>query len=247
MLIHGFDIPLADTKTFALAEEQAREVARLFGKRLILVRTNLNWEQPSVPGGWRWYFGAALVAIAYALAPNHSKIFIASGHAYRDLPPCTTHALLDPLWSTETLQIVHDGGETRINKLRVLVRHPEALARLRVCWENQGNYNCGVCEKCIRTMLGLRAFGVERCAAFPDTLTPELVRAQQLNPGAAPVWRELLPVGLPPVYQAALQSAIHSYDAGLPPRTGKPKREIKRWLYAGRNAGRALMSPLDRS
>ena len=52
VLVHGFDVPLADTKTFELAETQSREAARLFGKRLIVVRTNLHWEQPSVPGGW---------------------------------------------------------------------------------------------------------------------------------------------------------------------------------------------------
>jgi hypothetical protein len=245
ILIHGFDIPLADTKSFALTETQARDVARMFGKRLIVVRTNVHWEQPSVPGGWMLWGGAALIAVAYALSPNCGKIYIASSYPYADLPICGTHPLLDPLWSTEALQIVHDGGETRINKLRLLVEHPEALARLRVCWENQGNYNCGLCEKCIRTMLGLHALGVERCAAFPDTLTPQRVRRLELNHGTIIFWRELLSAGLPPVYQAALKSAIHNYEVGLPPPTGKLKRGIKRWLYAARNAGRALISPLD--
>jgi hypothetical protein len=245
VLIHGFDIPLADSKSFALTETQARDVARLFGKRLIVVRTNLHWEQPRVPGGWKMYGGAALIAVAYALNPNHGKIIIASGYSYSDLQPCGTHPLLDPRWSTETLQIIHDGGEARINKLRLLVGYPEALARLRVCWENEGNYNCGLCEKCLRTMLALRALGVERCAAFPDTLTPLRVRRQELNDNVVELWRELLPAGLPPAYQAALKSAIHNYETGLPAPTGKLKRGVKRWIYAARNAGRALISPLD--
>jgi len=247
VLIHGFDVPLAETKTFDLAEAQARDVARLYGKRLIVVRTNLHWEQPSVPGGWFMYGGAALAAVAYALAPNHGKIYIASGGAYIDLDPCGTHALLDPLWSTETLKFIHDGCETRLGKLGFLVRYPEALSRLRVCWENQGNYNCGLCEKCIRTMLGLRSVGAERCTAFPDTLTPELVRQQCLKEEVAGYWHEFCDAGLPPALEAAVRSAIHSYEAGLPPRTGKWKREVKRWLYAVRNAGRALMSPIEHS
>ena len=247
VLIHGFDVPLADTRTWDLTEAHAREAARIFGKRLIVVRTNLHFEQPSVPGGWAMYGGAALAAVAHAIAPNHGKIYIASGYSYSQLRPLGTHPLLDPLWSTESVQIVHDGGNTRINKLRVLAQYPEALSRLRVCWENEGNYNCGRCEKCIRTMLGLRALGVERCAAFPDTLTSELVRQQKLKDTALPLWRELACAGLPPDFKAAVQSAIHSCDANLPPRSGELHREINRWRFAVLHAMSALISPIDRS
>lgn len=244
VLIHGFDIPLADTETFALTEAQARDAARLFSKRLIVVRTNMHFEQPKMPCSWGMYHGAGLEAIAHALAPNHGRIYFASSYSYADLHPWGSHPLLDPLWSTEAVQIVHDGGESRMDKLRTLVQYPEALARLRVCWENPGDYNCGLCEKCIRTMLGLRALGVDRCAAFPDTLTPELVRQQGLSHDAALFWRELLGAGLPPELHAAVQSAMHDHDAGLPPRTGKWKHSAKRWLYAARNAWRALVSPV---
>jgi hypothetical protein len=252
VLVHGFDVPLADTQTFALAEAQARDAAHIFGKRLIVARTNLHWEEsslykdaPRIPCGWGMYHGAALVAVAHALAPCHGKVYIASSYSYADLHPWGSHPLLDTLWSTEAVQIVHDGGETRMDKLRVLVQYPEVLARLRVCWENSGNYNCGLCEKCIRTMLGLRAHGVDRCAAFPDTLTPELVRQQKLNHDSVLFWRELLCPSLPPALHAAVQSAIHSYDSGLPPRSGKLKREINRWRFARLHAMSALISPID--
>jgi hypothetical protein len=247
VLVHGFDIPLADTATFALAEAQAREAASLFGKRLIVVRTNMHFEQTELPCNWEMYCGAALASVAYALAPNHRKIYIASSYSYAELEALGSHPLLDPLWSTEALQIVHDGGETRMDKLRVVIQYPEALARLRVCWENLGNYNCGLCEKCIRTMLALRSLGVDRCTAFPDTLTPELVRQQELNHRSVKLWRSFLGANLPPAFLTAVQSAIHSYDAGLPPRTGKFKRGVKRWLFAARNSGCALISPMDRS
>jgi hypothetical protein len=193
------------------------------------------------------YFGAALAAVAHALAPNHGKVYIASSYSYANVHPWGSHPLLDPLWSTDAVQIVHDIGETRMDKLRVVVQHPEALARLWVCWENLGNYNCGLCEKCIRTMLALRVLGIEHCVAFPDTITPDLVRAQELNHETVLFWRELLCPDLPPALHAAVQSAIHSYESGLPPRTGKWKREVKRWLYVARNAGRALMAPIDPS
>jgi len=247
ILVHGFDIPLADTKAFALAEAQVRDVASFFGKRLIVVRTNLHFEQPDIPCSWGMYHGAALAAVALALAPNHGKVYIASSYSYSDLHAWGSHPLLDPLWSTEFVQIVHDGCETRINKLRALVKSPEALSRLRVCWENPDNYNCCLCEKCIRTMLALRILGVDRCTAFPRTITPDLVRFQELHHDSVLFWRELRDPGLPPPLSAAVRSAIHSCEAGLPPHSGKFKREVKRWLSAVRNAGSALISPIDRS
>jgi hypothetical protein len=243
ILVHGFDIPLVEEKAFSIAESQARYAAQLFDKRLIVVRTNLHFEQPAIPCNWGMYHGAALAAVAHALSPNHGKIYIASSYSYADLHSWGSHPLLDPLWSSETLQIIHDGGETRMDKLRLLVQYPEALTRLRVCWENLGDYNCGHCEKCIRTMLGLRALGVDRCAAFPDTLTPKLVRQQGLSHDSALFWRELLGAGLAPAFHRAVQSAIHSYEGGLPPNIGTWKRDAKRWLCAAQNAKKALMAP----
>jgi hypothetical protein len=61
------------------------------------------------------------------------------------------------------------------------------------------------------------------------------------------MWQELLCPGLEPDLYAAVQSAIHSSQAGLPPRTGTMTREVKRWLYAARNCGRALISPINLS
>lgn len=260
ILVHGFDIPLADTETFAQTEALAREAAHVFGKRLIVARTNMRWERPSVPiltvkrwewphvpCGWEMTHGGAMAAVAHALAPNHGKVYIASSSSYSQLMPWGSHPLLDPLWSTEAVRIVHDSGETRLDKLRLLAQYPEALARLRVCIETLGSKNCGLCEKCMRTMLGLRAIGADPCIAFPDTLTPRLVRQQRLNKSTALFWQDLVDVGLPPSLNSAVRSAVNSFNSGLPERTGHFKRWVKRWLYAARNAGRALISPLDHS
>jgi hypothetical protein len=67
-----------------------------------------------------------------------------------------------------------------------------------------------------------------------------MASSQSLNSDSVFHWRELLDAGLPANLKAAVKSAIRSYEAGLPPRTGRPKREIKRLLYAIRNSMRAL-------
>lgn len=46
------------------------------------------------------------------------------------------------------------------------------MEHLRVCWKNpDGAFNCGECEKCLRTRTNLRAGGAEgRCATLPARL-----------------------------------------------------------------------------
>jgi hypothetical protein len=237
ILIHGFDIPLADTRSFGLAEAQARSAAELFGKRLIVVRTNMHWEL-TIPFDWKWYHGPSLASIVHALAPMHRKVYIASSHSYAELHPWGSNALLDPLWSSEAVEVVHDSGATRLDKLRLLASHPGALSRLRVCWENLGNYNCGECEKCVRTMIALFGLGLPHSEAFPDTLTPKRVRALELPYSALPFWREIETLDLPPDFARAVRSAMTSSEYRLPPHTGTFRREVKRALYGLRQMAR---------
>lgn len=239
LLIHGFDIPLEDTRTWAEAEKLGRRTAALFGKQLIIARTNVHYGQ-SMPVDWKWYWGVTLAALAHALAPLHGKVYIASSYSYADMKPDGSTALTDPLWSSEAVTIVHDGGERRVDKLRNLAAHPETLPLVRVCWENTGENNCGRCEKCLRTMLPLLAMGALRPDAFPNTLTPRLVRELEPPVRSLSFWREIQQLDLPPAYASAVRAVIANATFGLPPRTGYPKREIKRALYAGRAMWRVL-------
>jgi hypothetical protein len=78
-----------------------------------------------------------------------------------------SHPLTDPLWSTEGTEIVHEGAEVgRADKVAKIAENPAALACLMVC-ANSVTSNCGRCEKCLRTMIALRALGVST-TAFPE-------------------------------------------------------------------------------
>lgn len=184
ILIHGFDMWLEDERLRALVSKELNNVAARLGKPLIEVETNLRDIGDEYLDWGLHYFGSGLASVALLLSPQFAKVYIPSSETYAHLEPCGSHPLLDPLWSTEQTSIVHDGCEaTRAEKAAMVSHSDVALSSLRVCYQNlldrdqnherSTRYNCGHCEKCLRTMLNLRAAGaLERCTTFERTLDP---------------------------------------------------------------------------
>jgi hypothetical protein len=140
--------------------------------------------------GWDFYHGAVLASTALALGGRLRRCIIPSTHAYAELLPWGSDPLLDPLWSSESLRIVHDGCEARrTEKLKRLAQWPLVLEHLRVCWPDwTEDYNCGRCEKCVRTMIGLHLAGVlDRSRTFPQRLDAKEIRNLRLITGASSV------------------------------------------------------------
>ncbi|GAB4548798.1 MAG: hypothetical protein Tsb0014_43480 [Pleurocapsa sp.] len=122
---------------------------------------------------WRLeYMGSFLAAIASAFAPRFSIVSIASTHDYLNLGYWGSHPLLDPLYSSSNLQIRHENAAlSRLEKTKLVGEWDVALKHLRVCNEKEsyqeGNYNCGNCEKCVRTMTAFLSLGLlERITTF---------------------------------------------------------------------------------
>jgi hypothetical protein len=174
VLVHGFDIALEQQSFFEIVRGQVDVVAQALGKTLVPVRTNvrdllrgMDWAHHGV--------GSAMASVGLSLGRLFHTLFIASARAIVNLRPAATgcHPGLDPLWSTETLEFVHAGAEAnRGDKIAVIASSPLALRVLRVCWENPGGaYNCGRCEKCLRTMVLLDLHGVlDQTGQFPHRL-----------------------------------------------------------------------------
>lgn len=122
---------------------------------------------------WKFGHGAILAGISLAFSNGLSKVFISGGMYKKALRPYGTHPDLDHLWSTEALTIEHFGHHVdRLAKISFLSRFPKSIERLRVCWVNTGNaYNCGKCEKCLRTMLSLHTINIlHECKTFPKEI-----------------------------------------------------------------------------
>jgi hypothetical protein len=183
VFVQGFDITLEKTELRRQAIAAARDAAAQMGKRLIEVTTDLK-DDPVLNRDWGAMHGPAMATVAHLLSGELKRVYIPATYTYADLFPWGSHPMLDPLWSGDRVEIIHDGAEvTRFDKIGELVDDPVAQSHLRVCWENRGGaYNCGQCEKCTRTMIALRAHGaLDRFARFDRPLNLKKVRVGSLN------------------------------------------------------------------
>ena len=202
--------------------DRVRHVADQTGTRMVVVDTNIRALSDALVG-WESYHGAALAAVALALQGRLGRCLIAASDQYGHLPPLGSHPVLDHLWSTERLEIVHDGAEaTRTDKVeRQLGRSPLALEHVVVCWQGKPGQNCGECEKCLRTMVAFELAGALRaCRTLPDTLDFDRLRAVPMwSADSRDAMRSMVVDarhrGRPDIAEAAEQ-ALHRYAPAQP-------------------------------
>lgn len=170
VFVHGFDVPLSQAVLRARVAGSLQEAAVALGVPLIEVETDLRAFSDRYVQ-WDEFHGAALASVGHLLSTQFRRIYVPATTTYAALVPLGSHPLLDPLWSTEQIEFVHDGCEaTRLEKLEKLAACEPARRWLRVCPKNDGGaYNCGRCEKCVRTMTALRVLGVaKRFSSLPE-------------------------------------------------------------------------------
>lgn len=224
ILIRGFDIPITENydSLFDEALERTKLVAGKTGTEVTWCSSNFR-EFSDLFADWRKLsHGAFLASVGLALQGFFQKLYIASTYTYADLFPLGSNPLIDPLWSIESLTFVHDGCEAkRLQKISYISRFPVALQNLRVCYQtgmgnNSKQLNCGRCEKCLRTMIGLHVCGVlQQTPVFPEDIDVDLVSQ--------------LPVATLGIFMKDLYQALGSSESDL---------QIKQALvYSFRKAG----------
>ena len=164
--------------SFQNVVDAVTEIAHDAGMELIQLYTNAYAHFRDLDPDfsfWRFeYHGSFLAAIAHTFVSRLSVASIASTYDFANLEPWGSHPLLDPLYSTTALQIRHENvALSRLEKTRLVGEWDVALKQLRVCNEKasyrEGNYNCGNCEKCVRTMTAFLALGIlDRIATFKE-------------------------------------------------------------------------------
>ena len=193
--VHGFDVPLNHRRRRALVSKTMRRAAEDLELPLIEVETDLRAASNRYVLWGTQFNGAGLASVALLTSPRFREVLIPASHSYRDLFPWGSHPMLDHLWSTESVDVVHDAPLPRPEKVRGIADSDVAMRHLRVCFHHDApGLNCGQCEKCLRTMAALRAAGaLERCATFASDLPlRRLVRTPVRDTNALVFTRENL-------------------------------------------------------
>lgn len=175
IMVHGYDIYLNDDTGGRTAYNHVRDVAAAMSIDVALIRTNYR-EHPVAGRKYRYAYGGALSGIGH-LVNNTGELIISSGFRYDSAETDGSHWQTDPLWSSETMKVIHYGAQlTRDEKTRVIATNPLVRKHLRICQQNlYGKFeiseflNCGRCQKCVRTLLVLQqAGGIDALDTFQN-------------------------------------------------------------------------------
>lgn len=144
--------------------KRAKRFAEEYG--FALVQSDSNLQDVIEQSHFKTHTYSSMFAV-YCLQKLYSVYYYASGgykyHEFNlvDYPnsSCGSYEMLSlPLFSTHSLRVYSEGeGMSRLTKLRDVVKYRPSYKYLNVCLVNEDN--CGKCEKCVRTILGLDAIG----------------------------------------------------------------------------------------
>lgn len=145
--------------------ERPRRFAEEYGFEF--VASNSNLQDVIKQSHFKTHTYSSMFAV-YCLQKLYSVYYYASSgykyHEFRlyDIPgsSCGSYEMLSlPLLSTHNLRVYSEGeGMSRMTKLKSVVKYAPSYKYLNVCLD-EGD-NCGKCEKCVRTLLGIDALGV---------------------------------------------------------------------------------------
>ncbi len=177
---NSFDIDPRNERLWKVTLNNIRKIAQSENIELVVVESNINSHELLAPiVTWDYIHGACLAAAGLALRKRFGRVYVPSTHSVEEQIPWGSNLALDNNWSTETITFLHDGSEaTRLDKVVLQIAHsPTALKHLRVCYKNTaGAYNCGKCDKCLRTMVNLYIAGaLDKAQTFPRNLDLALI------------------------------------------------------------------------
>ncbi|MBL4567995.1 MAG: hypothetical protein JKY85_08360 [Porticoccus sp.] len=194
--------------------EQTAFAASL-GKSLVPVESNArDWLDDKQIA---WGFAHGLLLSAAGTALGLKSLYIGSSHTYDNLFPWGSHVLTDPMWSTESTKVVHDGAAyRRPEKIRKILEYPDVANNLQVCWNNI-HQNCGTCPKCIRSMAALYLMGANVQSLPPLQTLDDLKALTPTTQAAAANLEDLIllakEVGDKKIYKI-LKKSYNKYQMG---------------------------------
>jgi hypothetical protein len=177
----GLD-PIQDATVQLEDMRRAKAVADLLGLSIVLVSTNIRTMSDPIVD-WADLFGAGLSAVAQCLGGGMGSVVIPSSADYTSQGPCGSSPLLDPLFSTESVEVMHGTiAYHRAEKVAALAaQRPDLIPHLKVCYRENRPDNCGRCTKCLWTMVCLEgARALSSAKSFPKEIPLDRIRALRI-------------------------------------------------------------------
>jgi len=174
-MVHGFDVPYDEERTFKTLAEGYREKLDRVGVSLVTVKTNSKHLGLQ---SWEDSFLSELSACLHQFDHEFGRALVGSSEPYNFLlAPWGSSPLTDHLLSGDKMQIVHDGASySRTEKVEALAKEPSLVEGIKVCWQGADpSKNCGSCEKCLRTRLNFAAVGCNNPPCFSSPLQEQML------------------------------------------------------------------------
>ena len=186
LYVEGLDTIVEDDALLVRIRNSIRATAAELGVPLFEVATNVKEFLGPYADWWAHTHTLALATVAHAMTGSLAACVISADHTYGELMPHAAHPLLLHHFGSHRLEVEPYGwGTRRVDKVAAIAQSPVAMRHLRVCWKNyEGAFNCGRCEKCLRTKAELAANNaLESCLTFDGRLDLEAVRAVDMSFG----------------------------------------------------------------
>jgi hypothetical protein len=164
LFIKGFDILPSAKDNYQLLYDQFVLGGDGLSLEIIQLETNIVGIS-HLRLALSFFYGPYIIASAISLAGLFRRFFMPSSWDYKYLreKSYTSDPLVDPLLSTDTMDIIHHGStHPRVGKLQVIADWELAQNILWVCQEHKFSrfgWNCSRCDKCNRTMIPLYVLG----------------------------------------------------------------------------------------
>jgi hypothetical protein len=171
LMVHGFDIPLADANDYHGALERSRRILTSHGLQCLSMKTELRKLCGILDMGYsEETHGAFLAACLMCYENVFSMAVIPSTYTYTSLRlPWGSTPITDELLGTRQMPVVHDGAAyNKFQKVEWFGDNASIAESLRVCWEgHRFDRNCGKCFKCVATQVCFWLCGVSAPPCFP--------------------------------------------------------------------------------
>lgn len=193
IMIRGVDIPLNKEELWRRVKNKYSKFAYQENVKVNFLETNihgfinerlLNAEFGKYLTDFSWWgsihHGIGILGLCAPLSAveNIRTIFVASSHTREYFRPWGSNPLIDNKISWSNVNVKHDGYElSRQQKIRNVLKpfiiNTDIYPHLRSCLSSSYEFNCGNCEKCLRTITGLMLENIDpaRCGFNVDRKT----------------------------------------------------------------------------